>query len=196
MSLFGKKKRSLDDILQDIQALSEEEQAQLRVKMQGEPAPDARPEPDPSTEAESKTEESSVEDAGQTESADVEPQTSDGEPAEPSATEEAPSEEAEGEPAQEEETAPPVPAEPLDTPQPEERQSGNSDELYAALQAKYDSLESQFKEMQATLEKIVAKQDNQNFGYSPKANFEEEGASSRMDGVLNGYAPRRADQYK
>lgn len=206
MSLFGKKKLSLEEILKGISELSEEEKAKVLSSMQTanesvsetldqetgkeEVSVEATQEPvgevpmhegtesTEGTDAESEETESvsvSAEESGESESAiDAENET----------------------PASVEET---VPEAPMETPQAEEQteQAGeNYSELIAAQNAKIESLESQVTALAAKLETVVTNQDNQNFGYSPKANFDEDNSSSRYDAVMQGYAPRRADQYK
>lgn len=198
MALFGKKKRSLEEIMQDIEALSEEEKNELLSKMQPEKTETSEEAPEPAVEEENdKTvENETLEETETPEASTEETAETAGEAAGPTETEtEAPAEEV---PTEEPvETIESVPDTPLEKPQPEEQQTGgNYDELIAAQNARIDSLESQLSALKETVEKVVANQDNKNFGYSPKANFDDDVQTSRRDAILQGYAPRRAEQYK
>lgn len=203
MALFGKKKLSLDEILKGIAELSEEEKEKVLSSIQGgktETAP----------VAEGQETEAAEETMDESESVELEEPTSENEGNEIS------SENTETEPTTEEsedvsgeeivtetdsteavldvETTAELPAE---SPQAEETaQVPNYDELIQAQTARIDSLESQLEEFKARLERVVANQDKQDFGYSPKANFDEDVQTSRRDAILQSYAPRRADQYK
>ena len=198
MALFGKKKRSLEEIMQDIEALSEEEKNELLLKMQPEKPETSEEAPEPAVEEENdKTvENETLEETETPEASTEETAETAGEAAGPTETEtEAPAEEA---PTEEPvEMIESVPDTPLEKPHPEEQQTGgNYDELIAAQNARIDSLESQLSALKETVEKVVANQDNKNFGYSPKANFDDDVQTSRRDAILQGYAPRRAEQYK
>lgn len=198
MALFGKKKRSLEEIMQDIEALSEEEKNELLSKMQPEKTETSEEAPEPAVEEENdKTvENETLEETETPEASTEETAETAGEAAGPTETEtEAPAEEA---PTEEPvEMIESVPDTPLEKPHPEEQQTGgNYDELIAAQNARIDSLESQLSALKETVEKVVANQDNKNFGYSPKANFDDDVQTSRRDAILQGYAPRRAEQYK
>lgn len=201
MALFGKKKLSLDEILKGIAELSEEERAKVLSSMQGG---DSAPAPDEGEQEAEETKEpveETEEVAAESESVELE-ESSDGET-------EIPEQETESETEAEveagagieveeslEETEP-MAETPAESPQVEESAQGpNYEELFQAQTARIDSLESQVNELKARLENVVANQDNQNFGYSPKANFDEDVQTSRRDAILQGYAPRRADQYK
>ena len=195
MGLFSKKKLSFDEILSGIDALSEEERLQLIAKLQ--------PQEEQSQE---KVEETTVEENEPTEetSETEEPVTEEAPPAEPSEPVDEPSEDAEAEPVAEEETEVVDPA-PTETPapetveqteQPEEAQTMNYDEVITAQAARIESLESQLSALKETVEKIVANQDNQNFGHSPHADFDDDVQLSRRDAIMQAYAPRRAEQYK
>lgn len=191
MSLFGKKKLSLDDILNGIEDLTEEERAQVLAKMQ--------PQEETVEQEEVATDEAVEDGAEETTETSAEGE----EPAESNEPEEesAPVEE-EPTPTEEtddgEEAPAPVSEAPLETPTPEteESEAKNYDEIIAAQDAKINSLESQLSALKATVEQIVSKQDNQNFGHSPRANFDDDVSKSRSDAIFQSYAPRRADQYK
>lgn len=180
MAIFGKKKLSLEDILKGIADLSEEEKATVLSSIQ-----------------ENKTEYASEEnetDSGVEEIVESEETESPAETVEETA-------ETNVEETEVEESGTPVPmAEtPTETAQVEEsiqEHDQNYDELFAAQNARISSLESQLASFKETLENVVTNQDKQNFGYSPKAHFDEDNSSSRYDAVMQGYAPRRADQYK
>lgn len=195
MALFGKKKLSLDEILKGIAELSEEERAKVLSSMQGgdsAPAPDeGEQEAEETKEPVEETEEA----AAESESVELE-EPSDGETE--ILEQETESETEAG--AEMEETlegTEPMAETPAESPQVEESAQGpNYEELFQAQTARIDSLESQVNELKGKLENVVANQDNQNFGYSPKANFDEDVQTSRRDAILQGYAPRRADQYK
>lgn len=201
MALFGKKKRSFDEIMQDVESLSEEEKNELLSRLQSKPVEEAA---SAETENVETAENNPPETAEQGEEPQAAEQTEDAEAtetAEPVAeavetTEETETaaEEAPTEPPAEE-TVETTSDAPLETPQPEEQTGTNYDELIAAQNARFDSLESQIAALKETVEKVVANQDNKNFGYSPKANFDDV-QTSRRDAILQGYAPRRADQYK
>lgn len=172
MSLFGKKKLSLEEILKGISELSDEEKAKVLSSMQ------------------TVTESTEVTDAGSEDAASV---SLDAEESSESGS----AIDAENEPPDSVEET--MAESPMETPQTEgqtEQPGENYSELFAAQNAKIESLENQVTALAEKLEKVVAKQDNQNFGYSPKANFDEDNSSSRYDAVMQGYAPRRADQYK
>lgn len=72
----------------------------------------------------------------------------------------------------------------------------NSQELFAAQNAKIEALESQIAAMQEMLDNIVSAADQQNFGSSPQADFDDEERSSRYSSVLQNYAGRRARNYQ
>lgn len=170
MSLFGKKKLSLEEILKGVESLSEEEKAKVLAKIQGEPESSSAPD---ATETEAPISEEEEESVGIEES----PSSGESEPVTEAPTEEMP----------------------METPQTEETEdpAGTKyDELIAEQNAKILSLESQIAAMKETIEKIVSNQDNKNFGYSPKANFDDDAQLSQRDAIYQSYAPRRADQYK
>lgn len=203
MALFGKKKLSLDEILKGIAELSEEERAKVLSSMQGG---DSAPAPDEGEQEAEETKEpveETEEVAAESESVELE-ESSDGETEIPEQETESETEaEAEVEAGtgieMEEslEETEPMTETPAESPQVEESAQGpNYEELLQAQTARIDSLESQVNELKGKLENVVANQDNQNFGYSPKANFDEDVQTSRRDAILQGYAPRRADQYK
>lgn len=200
MALFGKKKLSLEDILKGISELSEEEKATVLSSMQEHSAEQVSE----TNEMESVAEESvATEQAAESEEAvdesaapadNVEETESAAEAVEE--TTETNVEETEGE---EGDSTAPMAETPMETPQveePAEELGQNYDELFAAQNAKIESLESQLTALKETLENVVTNQDKQNFGYSPKAHFDENVDTTRMDAVMQGYAPRRADQYK
>lgn len=186
MALFGKKKRSLEEIKQDIEALSEEEKSELMVSMQVVSEETEAPVNDPAPAVEEGNKETvepeeavTAEEPAEVVEETVEPTEN---PVEETMTDTVDTTEME--------TA-------LDEPQPEEQQpNGDFGELLAAQNARFDSIESQLAALKETVEKVVANQDNKNFGYSPKANFDDDVQMSRSDAILQSYAPRRADQYK
>ncbi len=195
MGLFSKKKLSFDEILSGVEALSEEEKLQLIAKLQ--------PQEEQSQE---KVEETTVEESEPAEeiSETEETATEEATPAEPSETVEEPTAESEAEPVAEE-TMEVVDPAPTETPTPEavekteqseETQAMNYDEVISAQAARIESLESQLSALKETVEKIVANQDNQNFGHSPHADFDDDVQLSRRDAIMQAYAPRRAEQYK
>lgn len=197
MALFGKKKLSLDEILRGISELSEEERAKVLSSMQGG---DSAPAPDEGEQEAEETKEpveETEEVAAESESVELE-ESSDGEtemPEQETESETEAGDEIEMEELLEETEE--MAETPAESSQVEESAQGpNYEELLQAQTARIDSLESQVNELKAKFENVVTNQDNQNFGYSPKANFDEDVQTSRRDAILQGYAPRRADQYK
>lgn len=191
MSIFGKKALSLEDILKGIESLSEEEKSQVLKTLQPEQVL-AKNESDnetPDNESENVNEEATTQGEESESVEEVETETNESNDLEE--TSETESEEVGEEVETETET-------PMETPETEttEAVNNNYDELIAAQSARIDSLESQLTAFRETLEKVVENQDKQNFGLSPKADFNEDVHAKRMDSVLNGYAPRRAEQYK
>lgn len=88
---------------------------------------------------------------------------------------------------------------PADTPTENaqaQNPADNSQELFAAQNAKIEALESQIAAMQEMLDNIVSAADQQNFGSSPQADFDDEERSSRYSSVLQNYAGRRARNYQ
>ena len=200
MSIFGKKNLSLDEILKGIESLSEEDKAKVIESLQPSTEPE-EPTPVEETPVEEPVEEvEEVEAVEETEMPEEEATEAVAEDVQGmEETEDAmPVEEMDVEPMEEVEEIPePMPENPMETPEPEMQQAnGNYDELFAAQTAKIDALESQLAAFKETLETVLKNQENQNFGYSPKADFSEDTHSARMDAVMQGYAPRRAGQYK
>lgn len=199
MAIFGKKKLSLDEIIKGIEELSDEEKAQVISAVQPaepveEPVEDAalfqgeEPMTETVEEAESPADGEEVEEVQESEEVEA--------PVE----ETAPIEE-EGAPVEESETLeeldvrPDVPTETPESTATETETPNNYDELIAAQNARIDSLESAITAMMERMEQMVSNFDNQNFGYSPQ-NYGEEESSSRISAVMQGYAPRRFEQYK
>lgn len=194
MALFGKKKLSLAEILKGVEALSEEEKEQVLSAIQ-------------------QSEEAVEPELEKAETAEVEVEENEGEPVEEIDGEMTESEEVQEpfdeaevdmmeedveEPVEEPVEENPMPDVPSETPEANQTEEGehNSDELVAAMNARMDSLESAVNALMERLEQVVMNQDKQNFGYSPSKNFGGEESSSRMSAVMQGYAPRRAEQYK
>ena len=180
MALFGKKKHSLEEIMQYIAALSQEEKDELLSKMQDVSENNETSEEEPAPVEQEEKEET-------VESGETSPEETENQPVEPAdevATEKAV------------ETEEPMPETPMETPQPEGKTGVNYGELIAAQDAKIKSLEGVITELKKTVETIVENQDKQNFGYSPHASFDDDAATERRNAVLEGYAPRRAEQYK
>lgn len=186
MALFGKKKRSIDELIQDIAELSEDDKNKLLAMLNGE------------NQAEEELVEEVSEEVEQEETVEepVEEVTEE-QPVEEEVVEEEPVEEMGEENAMEIEQA--MEQAPTETPEPiqEETQAQpqNYDDVIAAQQARIDSLESMVNELKATVEKVVENQDNKNFGESPRADFSEDMQTSRRDAIFQSYAPRRYDQY-
>lgn len=187
MALFGKKKLSIEDIISGIEALSEDEKAQVLSAIQ-------------TTET---VEENAVEETETTpETEESIEMTEDEEVVEPSEgdmQEEGQEQQAqpiENEMIENQDVMSEVPTEtPESTAAGAEQAPNNYDELIAAQNARIDSLESAISTMAERLEQIVENYDKQNFGHSPQYCNEEE-SSSRMSAVMQGYAPRRPEQYK
>ena len=196
MALFGKKKRSIDDLLEDIAALSEEEKNSLvsmLTKQETEQEEVKEPIEEPSEEVEVEQEETVEEEPseGALESDPVEQ--------EPVAEQEevvGEVEEVEETPAMEVEEA--MDNAPTETPEPirDETHATNYDDVIAAQAARIDSLEALVAELKQTVETVVSNQDNKNFGVSPNADFNDDEQNLRRDAILQSYAPRRYDQYK
>ena len=215
--MFGFKKKTVDEILSAIEKLSDEDRKMLIASLAGETQTDAPPESDFSTEEIPPTAEEPAEEQTQTESeANNEPQQSASESAENApATDGAselsqPSEMSEEQPQEGTETAEngteaevqeePVPNilpenTPTDTVQAQ-NPADNSQELFAAQNAKIEALESQIAAIQEMLENIVSAADQQNFGSSPEGDFDDEEHSSRYSTILQSYAGRRAKDYQ
>lgn len=193
MALFGKKKRSIDDLLEDIAALSEEEKNSLvsmLTKQETKQEEVKEPIEEPSEEVEVEQEETVEEEPseGALESDPVEQ--------EPVAEQEEVVEEVEETSAMEVEEA--MDNAPTETPEPirDETPATNYDDVIAAQVARIDSLEALVAELKQTVETVVSNQDNKNFGVSPKADFNDDEQNLRRDAILQSYAPRRYDQYK
>lgn len=200
MSIFGKKNLSLEDILKGIESLSEEDKAKVIESLQ----PSTEPE-EPTSVEETAVEEpveeiEEVEAVEETEMPEEEATeaVAEDEQGMEETEETMPVEETDVDPIEEVEEIPePMPENPMETPEPEMPQAnGNYDELIAAQNAKIDALESQLAAFKETLETVLKNQENQNFGYSPKADFSEDQQATRMSAVMQGYAPRRYEQYK
>lgn len=204
------KKKTVEDILSEIEKLDEAERARLLETLSGgEEAGEAEPQEQPETEpqtgetptdgqtdeptAESPAEGEQTPETEREESAETaEAEPPEEEPTEENAqTEEPPvsEEPIPEEPPAEEPSAGPVPPEPIPT-------EDKSKELIEAQTARIDALESQLSAMKELLDNIVTNQDNQNFGMSPQADFSDDARSLRTSAVLQGYAGRRANDYK
>lgn len=214
MALFGKKKLSLDEILKGINDLSEEDKAKLGDhmkdlykaedereidKIESEKADNAEKADEKENEVKEESEEIGKDvDEIETEVAEdkSEDEGSFNDNSDPALENPNNVEKVESE---EEVEEVPMTEAPIETPntQVEGTQgASNYEELIAAQSARIDSLEGVVSALRETVEKIVENHDNKNFGYSPKANFEDDVPMSRRDAILNSYAPRRADQYK
>lgn len=205
------KKKTVEDILSEIEKLDEAERARLLETLSGgadeavEAEPQERPETEPQTD---ETEEVGQTDEPTTESPAEGGQTPETELEESAATAESelPEETATAEntatedvtvseepipeePPAEEPNAEPVQAEPIPA-------EDKSKELLEAQTARIDALESQLSAMKELLDSIATNQDNQNFGMSPQADFSDDARSLRTSAVLQGYAGRRANDYK
>lgn len=200
------KKKTVEDILSEIEKLDEAERARLLETLSGgadeavEEEPQERPENAPQTgetEEVGQTDEPTTEspaEGGQTPETELEESaaTSESELPEETATAENTATEdvtVPEEPPAEEPSAEPVQAEPIPA-------EDKSKELIEAQTARIDALESQLFAMKELLDSIVTNQDNQNFGMSPQADFSDDARSLRSSAVLQGYAGRRANDYK
>lgn len=216
--MFGFKKKTVDEILSAIEKLSDEDRKLLIASLTGKTQTDDPPESDSATEEIPPTAEESTEEQMQTES------EANNKPQEPAAgndettpvtdetseqgqlteaSEEQPQEgtetaaEGDGEADVHEEPVPNIlPADtPTDTAQ-SQNPTDNSQELFAAQNAKIEALESQIAAIQEMLENIVSAADQQNFGSSPEGDFDDEEHSSRYSTILQSYAGRRAKDYQ
>ncbi|MBQ5930436.1 MAG: hypothetical protein IIX02_06560 [Clostridia bacterium] len=200
MSLFGKKKLSLTDILKGIEDLAEEEKEQVLSVLQ--PAETTVEEVEELTPVETMDEAEEIENGevdevqeseeGTTESVEEMPVEEAGETDVESSL---PVDDMQGaEEVEEYETIPDVPTE---TPEAMAETSTpiNYDELIAAQNARIDSMESAISTIMEKLEQMVSNFDNQNFGYAPQSG-DDDNTMSRMNAVMQGYAPRRAEQYR
>lgn len=204
------KKKTVEDILSEIEKLDEAERARLLETLSGGADEAVEEEPQETPETEPQTVETG--EAGQTDEPPVESPAEGGQTPETAAAEaevmpeaasetEPPAEEAPTEntatedvpipeePPAEEPSTEPVQAEPLPA-------EDKSKELLEAQTARIDALESQLSAMKELLDNIVTNQDNQNFGMSPQADFSDDARSLRTSAVLQGYAGRRANDYK
>lgn len=200
MSLFGKKKLSLTDILKGIEDLAEEEKAQVLSVLQ--PAETTVEEVEELTPVETMDEAEEIENGevdevqeseeGTTESVEEMPVEEAGETNVESSL---PVDDMQGaEEVEEYETIPDVPTETPET-MAETSTPINYDELIAAQNARIDSMESAISTIMEKLEQMVSNFDNQNFGYAPQSG-DDDNTMSRMNAVMQGYAPRRAEQYR
>ena len=194
MAIFGKKKLSFDEIIKGIEELSDKEKAQVLSAMQhSEPVEEPVETEEPMTGTEETTE-------APAESGEVEETQGSEEVVAPTEAE-MPVEGAEQTTVEETEAVdqldvmPDTPTETPESTATETETPNNYDELIAAQNARIDSLERAISTMMERMEQMVSNFDNQNFGYSPQ-NYGEEESSSRMSAVMQGYAPRRAGQYK
>ena len=164
MTLFGKKKLSLEEILEGIKALSDEEKAKVVASVQGEANPDP-------VETEAPVEDAGVEDANGEEVVD--------EKVEETATEEV-AEEPANEPVTEEATETEAPTEPVEEsadvvlPESEsatdEMANDNRDQIIHQLSDKVNELSEQIKgllELKTLMEEYTGKQAD-SFGYKGK----------------------------
>lgn len=211
--MFGFKKRTVEEILSAIEKLSDEEREKLLSALSGkEPPEQEEPEEEPTAE---ETETPPEEETENGEGTEREPAP---EPAPENAAENAPENvetqaaEETPEPLQEtpqgateeaQEGQEPIEAPPVETA-PEEppalTQAGgvgdNTSELIAAQNAKIEALQSQLEAMQETLRNIVEAADNKDFGSSPEPDYSGENERERFSAVMQGYAGRRANDYK
>lgn len=216
--MFGFKKKTVDEILSAIEKLSDEDRKLLIASLTGKTQTDDPPESDSATEEIPPTAEEPTEEQTQTES------ESNNEPQQPAAgndettpatdetseqgqlteaSEEQPQEgtetaaEGDGEADVQEELVPNILPDdtPTDTAQAQ-NPADNSQELFAAQNAKIEALESQISAIQEMLENIVSAADKQNFGSSPEGDFDDEEHSSRYSTILQSYAGRRAKDYQ
>lgn len=186
------KKKTVEDILSEIEKLDEAERARLLETLSGgadeavEAEPQERPENEPQTdetEEVGQTPETELEESAATAETELPEETAT---AENTATEDVTVPE---EPPAEEPSTEPVQAEPIPA-------EDKSKELLEAQTARIDALESQLSAMKELLDSIATNQDNQNFGMSPQADFSDDARSLRTSAVLQGYAGRRANDYK
>jgi hypothetical protein len=157
MALFGKKKLSLEEILEGIKALSDEEKAKVVASAQGE----AKPDP---VETEAPVEDAGVEDANGEE---VVEETATEEVAEEPATEPVTEEATETEPVEEttEESADVVL--PESESATDEMAEDNRDQIIRQLSDKVNELSEQIKgllELKSLMEEYTGKQA-ESFGY-------------------------------
>ncbi len=199
--MFGLKKKTVEDILSEIGKLDETERAKLLEALSGSASEAVAAESQETPEIEPQTSEAITD--GQTDAPAGEP-SAEGEQTPETEDMEAESM-PEAEPTAEEVTAEETPV--AETPLMEDSISepaqpdplpveDKSKELIEAQTARIDALESQLSAMKELLDNIVSNQDNQNFGQSPTADFNEDAQSLKTSAVLQGYAGRRANDYK
>lgn len=215
--MFGFKKKTVDEILSAIKKLSDEDRKLLIASLTDKTQTDDPPESDSATEEIPPTAEEPTEEQTQTESEsnnkpqqpaagndETTPVTDEmSEQGQPEASEKQPQEgtetaaEGDGEAdVQEEPVTNILPDDtPTDTAQAQ-NPTDNSQELFAAQNAKIEALESQIAAIQEMLENIVSAADRQNFGSSPEGDFDDEEHSSRYSTILQSYAGRRAKDYQ
>lgn len=203
--MFGLKKRTVDDILSDIEKLTDEEKFRILGALSGDSeSSDADPseseEPETVAEsaegAEAGSDETSAEAAEPPENSSVDVETDE--------SEEVDGNSEEGEPLPQE-TPEEMPAEELPVeeipaqaaaPAADSAEADNTRELIEAQVAKINALESEIGALKEKIDNIVSNQDKQNFGLSPSADFSGDESSERRNAVLRGYAGRRANDYK
>lgn len=169
MALFGKKKLSLEEILEGIKSLSDEEKAKAVAAMQGEQKPEPveteEPVEDASVEAPNGESEEVTNEVEETETAETVE-----EPATEPVTEEVETEEPTGEPtdgATEERADVVLPEEQSAT---DEMANDNRDQIIHELTDKVNELSEQIKgllELKTLMEEYTGKQA-ENFGYKGK----------------------------
>ena len=162
MGLFGKKKLTLEEILEGLAGLTPDEKKQVKAKMEETPAPESPAEPEntettPEPEAPEIPEEQKAEEIPEEPSVEEESQA----PAEEAVPDEAPAEEA------------PVTEEPASETAPEmnEAETNNETDILGGLTERVQELENsvaEFRELKEKMEEYVTKQ-KEAFGYKSES---------------------------
>ena len=196
MGLFSKK-MSLEDILSAIDALSEEEKAQIKAKI-SDPEPTEEIEPAEETPSGNETEDGAVEETP-TEPSQFEEmakvQGDDGLEEQPA---EAPAEEPTVEPERTEEGGEPLVEEPapeepaVEVPPEVQKQEQEQDD---AQTAKIQALEEKVALLEEKLDQALSALDNKDFGLNPAVPEGGGEDHNRMSAVMRGYAGSDARKY-
>lgn len=200
--MFGFKKKTVEDILSEIEKLTDEEKSRLIGALNGAPegseAGDSLPvEEDSEAVAEETAEEppAASEENPENPPADIET-GADGETGEEGGENASMPQESIEEPPTAESPAEEIVPETESVSESASHSEDNMRELVESQTAKISALESELAALKETIDNIVANQDNQNFGLSPTADFGGDESFERRDAVLRGYAGRRANEYK
>ena len=196
MGLFSKK-MSLEDILSAIDALSEEEKAQIKAKI-SDPEPTEEVETVEETPSGNETEDEAVEETPAEPSQFEEMAKEQGDDGLEEQPAEAPAEEPTVEPEQTEEGGEPLVEEPapeepaVEVPPEVQKQEQEQDD---AQTAKIQALEEKVALLEEKLDQALSALDNKDFGLNPAVPEGGGEDHNRMSAVMRGYAGSDARKY-